>query len=229
MTSTILIIEDDTDTIKLVSLYLERDGHKVLSATNGIEGLRLAREAHPELVVLDLMLPGMNGMEICRILRDESDISILMMTARVEEEDRLAGLDMGADDYVTKPFSPRELAARVRAVLRRSSSDLLDKGPQELVRGEIKMGLRQHKVYVGSKEVRLTPTESRLLAMLMREPGRVFSRDQIIDRAFGYDFDGFDRTVDTHMSNLRRKLNTDPKNPRYIQTIYGVGYRFSGA
>ena len=229
MTSTILIIEDDTDTIKLVSLYLERDGHKVLSATDGIEGLRLAREAHPELVVLDLMLPGMNGMEICRILRDESDISILMMTARVEEEDRLAGLDMGADDYVTKPFSPRELAARVRAVLRRSSSDLLDKGPQELVRGEIKMGLRQHKVYVGSKEIRLTPTESRLLAMLMREPGRVFSRDQIIDRAFGYDFDGFDRTVDTHMSNLRRKLNTDPKNPRYIQTIYGVGYRFSGA
>ena len=227
MPSTVLIVEDDPNTIELVRLYLGRDGHKVLAASNGPEGLRLAREAHPDLVILDLMLPGLHGMDVCRILREESDVSIVMLTARVDEEDRLAGLDLGADDYVIKPFSPRELAARVRAVLRRTARDALETGPEELTCGNIKVNIRRRGVYAGTTQVSLTPTEFRLLMLLMRQPGRTFTREQIIDGVFGYDFDGFDRTVDAHISNLRRKLEADPDNPRYIQTIYGIGYKFS--
>ena len=226
MASTVLIVEDDPNTLEIVELYLRRDGHKVLMAQDGLEGLRLVREAHPDLVVLDLMLPGMDGMEVCRILREESGVPIVMLTARVEEEDRLAGLDMGADDYLTKPFGPRELAARVRAVLRRTARDALEGGPAELAQGDVKVDLRHHAVYISGAQVILTPTEFRLLSLLMREPGRTFTREQIIDRVFGYDSDGFDRTVDAHVSNLRRKLETDPDKPRYIHTIYGVGYRF---
>jgi DNA-binding response OmpR family regulator len=224
--STVLIVEDDPNTLEIVELYLRRDGHKVLMTPDGLEGLRLAREARPDLVVLDLMLPGLDGMEVCRILREESEVPIVMLTARVEEEDRLAGLDLGADDYLTKPFSPRELAARVRAVLRRTARDALERGPAELSQGDVKVDLRHHVVYIKGTQLLLTPTEFRLLALLMREPGRTFTREQIIDRVFGYDFDGFDRTVDTHVSNLRRKLEADPEKPRYIHTIYGVGYRF---
>ena len=226
MASTVLIVEDDPNTLEIVDLYLRRDGHKVLMTPDGLEGLRLAREAHPDLVVLDLMLPGMDGMEVCRILREESEVPIVMLTARVEEEDRLAGLDMGADDYLTKPFSPRELAARVRAVLRRTARDAMERGPAELAQDDIKVDLHHHAVYIKRAQVILTPTEFRLLVLLMREPGRIFTREQIIDRVFGYDFDGFDRTVDAHVSNLRRKLELDPDKPRYINTVYGVGYRF---
>ena len=226
MASTVLIVEDDPDTLEIVKLYLSRDGHKVLMSQDGLEGLRLAREAHPDLVVLDLMLPGLDGMEVCRALREESDVPIVMLTARVEEEDRLAGLDMGADDYLTKPFSPRELAARVRAVLRRTARDALEQGPQELTHGEVRVDLHHHAVYANGTQVTLTPTEFRLLVILIREPGRTFTREQIIDRAFGYDFDGFDRTVDAHISNLRRKLEAHTENHKYINTIYGVGYRF---
>ena len=226
MSSTVLIVEDDPDTVNLVQMYLRRDGHKVLSARDGLEGLRLAREARPDLVVLDLMLPKLDGMEVCRALREESSVPIVMLTARVEEEDRLAGLDLGADDYVTKPFSPRELAARVRAVLRRIARDALDAGPSLLEYGSIVVDTRRHAVRVGQKGVTLTPTEFRLLATMVREPGRTFTRDQIIDQVFGYDFDGFDRTVDAHVSSLRRKIESDPRNPGYIHTVYGVGYRF---
>ena len=229
MASTVLIVEDDPYTVDLVRLYLGRDGHKVLAAADGLEGLNLAREAHPDLVVLDLMLPGLDGMEVCRILREESEVPIVMLTARVEEEDRVAGLDLGADDYIIKPFSPRELAARVRAVLRRTDRDALERGPAELAYGDISVNLRRRTAYVKRAQVRLTPTEFRLLVSLMREPDRVFTRDQIIDRVFGYDFDGFDRTVDAHVSNLRRKLEADPDKPCYIHTIYGVGYRFGNA
>ena len=226
MPSTILIVEDDPNTVELVRLYLHRDGHKVLAATDGLEGLRLAREAKPDLVVLDLMLPGLDGMEICRTLRQESSVPIVMLTARVEEEDRLAGLDLGADDYVTKPFSPRELAARVRAVLRRAARDAVEQGPSELAYGDISVNVRWRTVHVGTTRLHLTPTEFRLLVMFMRGPDRTFSREQIIDQAFGYDFDGFDRTVDAHVSNLRRKLESNPDKPRYIHTLYGAGYRF---
>ena len=228
MGSTVLIIEDDPNTVDIVTLYLRRDNYKVLTASDGNEGLRLAREAGPDLIVLDLMLPGMDGTEICRALREDgSDVPINMLTARVEEEDRLTGLDMGADDYMTKPFSPRELAARVRAVLRRTTHDNLDVGPTELVHGDIRIDMRDRTVYVRGTQVHLTPIETRLLVLLMRSPGRTYSRDQIIDLVFGYDFDGFDRTVDAHISNLRSKLELDPNRPRYITTVYGVGYRFN--
>ena len=226
MPSTVLIIEDDPDTVELVRLYLARDGHKVVATADGREGLRLARSESPDMIVLDLMIPGLHGLEVCRILRQESEVPIVMLTARVEEEDRLAGLDLGADDYVTKPFSPRELAARVRAVLRRSARDELEKGPTQLTYADVTVDLNLRLAYLGGTQVRLTPTETRLLILLMRMPGRVFTRDQIIERVFGYDFDGFDRTVDAHVSNLRRKLEADPEKPRYIHTIYGIGYKF---
>ena len=229
MASTVLIVEDDPHTVEVVQLYLRRDGHQVISAADGLEGLRLAREAHPDLVVLDLMLPGMDGIEVCRLLREESEVPIVMLTARVEEEDRLAGLDMGADDYVTKPFSPRELAARIRAVLRRSARDVVDSGPVELAYGKIAVNRPRRTVHIGEKPVRLTPTEFRLLVLMMREPGRIFTRDQIIDRVFGYDFEGFDRTVDVHISSLRRKLEGARPEQRCIHTVYGVGYKFGDA
>ena len=227
MGSSVLIVEDDPTAVKLVSLYLNRDGHKVMAAYNGVDGLRLAREAKPDLVVLDLMLPKLDGMEICRVLREEeSNVPIVMLTARVEEEDRLQGLDLGADDYVTKPFSPKELAARVRAVLRRTSREAEKQGPDKMEHEDIAVDLRRRAVNVGPDRITLTPTEFRLLVMFMREPGRTFTREQIIDHVFGYDFDGFDRTVDAHVSNVRSKLGTDSTGSKYIQTVYGVGYKF---
>ncbi len=226
MDNTVLIVEDDPETVELVSLYLRRDGYHVLSASDGLEGLRLAREARPDLVILDLMLPGLDGMQVGRILREEADVPIIMLTARVDEKDRLAGLELGADDYVTKPFSPRELAARVKAVLRRSANDPFNQGPSNLVYNQLTVNLRNRSVQVGEQRVGVTPTEFRLLAMMVREPGRVFTRDQIIDRVFGYDFEGFDRTVDAHVSSLRRKLEPTMGDRRHIHTVYGVGYRF---
>ena len=175
------------------------------------------------------MLPGMNGMDICRSLRKESTVPVLMLTARVEEKDRLDGLELGADDYVIKPFSPRELAARVRAVLRRTAREAVERGPEEIRHGNITISLRQYAASVGGAAVSLTPTEFRILAMLVREPGRTFTREQIIDGALGYDFDGFDRTVDAHVANLRRKLGIERGAPEYIHTAYGVGYRFGDA
>ena len=227
MASTVLIVEDDPDTVNLVGLYLRRDGHKVLSARDGLSGLRLAREAKPDVIVLDLMLPRLDGMEICRTLREETSTPIIMLTARVEEDDRLAGLDLGADDYVTKPFSPKELAARVRAVLRRAARDESDAGGPGVVEYDgIAVDPRRHSARVGETPVDLTPTEFRLLATMMREPGRTFTREQLIDQVFGFDFDGFDRTVDVHVSSLRRKIERCGPKQRYVHTVYGVGYRF---
>ena len=229
MAGKVLIIEDDPDTVRLVSLYLARDGHKVLTASDGLEGLKLAREARPDLIVLDLMLPGMDGMEVCRTLREESMVPIVMLTARVEEKDRLDGLNLGADDYVSKPFSPRELAARVRAVMRRTAREALERGPEEISHGDITVNVKRHSVRVGDNVISLTPTEFRFVALFVREPGRTFTRDQVIDKVFGYDFDGFDRTVDAHVANLRRKLKVKRGGREYIQTVYGVGYRFGDA
>ena len=226
MASTVLIVEDDPDTAKLVSLYLQRDGHKVLCARDGVEGLRLAREARPDLVVLDLMLPKLNGIGVCRTLRQESTVPIVMVTARVEEEDRLKGLDLGADDYVTKPFSPRELAARIRAVLRRTAKVDLEPGPVEVAHSGVTVDLHRRTVYVDDRKAVLTPTEFGILVMLIKEPERTFSREQIIDRVLGFDFQGFDRTVDAHIANIRRKIRP-LAGPDHIQTVYGVGYRFS--
>ena len=226
MASTVLIVEDDPDTAKLVSLYLQRDGHKVLCARDGIEGLRLAREARPDLVVLDLMLPKLNGIGVCRTLRQESTVPIVIVTARVEEEDRLKGLDLGADDYVTKPFSPRELAARIRAVLRRTAKVDPEPGPAEVAHSGVTVDLHRRTVCVDDRKAVLTPTEFGILVMLIKEPERTFSREQIIDRVLGFDFQGFDRTVDAHIANIRRKIRP-LDGPDHIQTVYGVGYRFS--
>ncbi len=226
MPARILIVEDDPDTAQLVRLYLCRDGHEVLTAADGVKGLALAREESPDLIVLDLMLPGLDGIEICRELRGYSNVPIIMVTARVEEDDRLAGLELGADDYITKPFSPRELAARVKAVLRRTAMEANARSPAVLKLGGVSLDFPKRAARVEHRPVALTRTEFDILAVLMRSPGRVFSRDEIIDRVFGDDFEGFDRTIDTHVSNLRRKLQVRPDSPRYIKTAYGVGYRF---
>ena len=220
----VLVVDDDVKTVELVKLYLNRDGYKVLRAYDGVEALRLARESHPDLIVLDLMLPGIDGLEVCRTLRDESDVPIIMLTARTTDQDKLTGLGLGADDYVTKPFSPRELAARVRAVLRRLPGE---RGPAEVRRGELVLNFFKHEAFLAGKPLNLTSVEFKLLGVLAKEPGRVFSRAQLIDRALGYDFEGFDRTIDVHILNLRRKLEPDPSHPRYIKTVYGAGYKFS--
>jgi len=224
----ILVVDDDVKTVELVKLYLNRDGYQVFTAYDGLEALRLARESHPDLIVLDLMLPGLDGLEVCRTLRDESDVPIIMLTARTTDQDRLTGLDLGADDYVTKPFSPRELAARVRAVLRRLPGEALQRGPVQIKHGELTVNFLKREVSLGGRPLNLTPTEFKLLGVLIKEPGRVFNRGQLIEKALGYDFEGFDRTIDVHVLNLRRKLEPDPNHPRYIETVYGAGYKFLG-
>jgi len=224
----VLVVDDDVKTVELVKLYLNRDGYRVLTAYDGVEALRLARESHPELIVLDLMLPGVDGLEICRTLRAESDVPIIMLTARTTDEDKLVGLNLGADDYMTKPFSPRELAARVRAVLRRLPEEALRRGPEEIKHGELTVNFVKHEASLAGRSLNLTAVEFKLLGVLIKEPGRVFSRAQLIEKALGYDFDGFDRTIDVHILNLRRKLEPDPSHPRYIKTVYGAGYKLSG-
>ncbi len=224
----VLVVDDDVKTVELVKLYLNRDGYRVLTAYDGLDAIRLARESHPDLIVLDLMLPGLDGLQVFRALRAESDVPIIMLTAKTTEQDRLTGLELGADDYVTKPFSPRELAARVRAVLRRLPEEWIQRGPDQIKRGEILVDFVKHEAAIAGKPVNLTPLEFKLLGILVREPGRVFTRPQLIEKVFGYDFDGFDRTVDVHILNLRRKLEPDPRHPRYIKMVYGVGYKFVG-
>jgi len=222
----VLVVDDDVKTVELVKLYLNRDGYRVLTAYDGNEALKLARENQPDLIVLDLMLPGINGLEICRILREESDVPIIMLTALTTDDDRLTGLDLGADDYVTKPFSPRELAARVRAVLRRLPGE---RGPEKIEHGALTVNFLKHEASLEGKPLNLTPIEFKVLGALVKEPGRVFSRALIIEKALGHDFDGFDRTIDVHILKLRRKLEPDPRHPRYIKTVYGAGYKLMEA
>jgi len=223
----VLVVDDDAKTVELVKLYLKRDGYKVLTASDGIEALQLARESHPDLIVLDLMLPGLDGLEVCRTLREESDVPIIMLTARTTENDRLAGLELGADDYITKPFSPRELAARVRAVLRRIPEEMLMRGPEEIRYGELQVNFRKHQAALAGNVMVLTPIEFKLLGILTREPDRVFSRAQLIEMAVGYDFEGFDRTIDVHIHNVRRKLEAVLGHSVRIKTVYGTGYKLS--
>jgi len=223
----VLVVDDDVKTTELVKLYLRRDGYKVFTAYDGIQAVNLAREAHPDLVVLDLMLPGLDGFEVFRALRAKSDVPIIMLTAKTTEQDRLVGLDLGADDYVTKPFSPKELAARVRAVLRRLPDETFKRGPEEIGHGDLLVNFAKHEASIAGKPLNLTPVEFRLLGILIREPDRVFARAQLIEKVFGYDFDGFDRTIDVHIYNLRQKLEPDPRQPTYIKMVYGVGYKFA--
>ena len=220
----ILVVDDDKKLVDLVRLYLERDGYRVIPAYNGAEALRLAQQQHPSLIILDLMLPEVSGLDVCRQVRNESDVPIIMLTARSTEEDKLIGLEMGADDYLTKPFSPRELVARIRAVLRRARQPEDESGPDELVLGSLRISFRRHEVSLEGHPVDLTPTEFRLLAVLAREPGRAFTRLQLLDKALGSEFEGFERNVDVHIMNIRRKLKLGAGGP--LKTVYGVGYKF---
>jgi DNA-binding response OmpR family regulator len=218
----VLVVDDDVAIADLVKLYLVRDGFRVDVANNGTEALRMAREVHPDLIVLDLMLPGIDGLEMCSTLRAESDVPIIMLTAKTTREDKLTGLGLGADDYVTKPFDPSELTARVRAVLRRLPGE---RGPDEVKYGELTVSFLRHEASLEGKSLNLTEAEFKLLGILIKEPGRVFSREQLIEKAFGYAYEGFDNTIYVHIGNLRRKLEPNPDKPRYLQTVYGAGYK----
>ena len=226
MNRKILVVDDDRKTVDLIKLYLEKDGYQVLAAFDGQQALELARQKRPDLIVLDLMLPQVDGLDVCRILRAESGVPIIMLTARTTEEDKLLGLDLGADDYVTKPFSPREVLARVRAVLWRVGEGQAQ-GPPEVCVGDLVVDFIRHEVRMRGGPIYLTPKEFKLLETLAREPGRAFSRLELLDRVFSFDYEGLERTVDMHVMNLRKKIEPDPSRPTYIQTVYGVGYKFA--
>jgi two-component system alkaline phosphatase synthesis response regulator PhoP len=227
-THTILVADDEPGIVTIARDYLERAGFRVLTAGDGPTTLRLARGERPSLLVLDLMMPGMDGLDVTRVLRHDpatQSLPIIMLTARVDEADRLVGLEIGADDYITKPFSPRELVARVRAVLRRVEGT--HEPAAQIQAGDLQIDLRRRSVRRAGAPIDLTATEFDLLAILAREPGRPFTRAQLLDMAYDVSYAGFDRTVDAHIKNLRRKIEPDPRNPQYILTIYGVGYKFA--
>jgi DNA-binding response OmpR family regulator len=223
---TILVVDDEPKILKTVRAYLENAGFRVVTAGDGQIALTVYRHERPALVVLDLGLPGMDGLDVARTLRRDSNVPIIMLTARVDETDKLIGLELGGDDYVTKPFSPRELVARVRAVLRRTGGER-EQAIVPIVAGDVVIDMERRQVTVRGQPVELTPTEFDLLVVLARHPGRVFTRLELLDRVQGYAFEGYERTVDAHVKNLRQKIEPDPKQPRYLLTVYGVGYRFA--
>lgn len=223
----VLIVDDEPRIVDGVRRYFEQAGFDVLAAYDGPAGLALARDKGPDLVVLDLMLPGMDGLDVCRELRRESDVPIIMLTARVEEADKLIGLELGADDYVTKPFSPRELVARARAVLRRVEATPAAPSTKTYRFGHVVFDVAAQHCVVGGQIVPLTPTEFSLLHVLVQHPGQVLSRMQLLEAAHLGVYDGVERTIDVHIHNLRRKLEPDPSCPRYILTAFGAGYRFN--
>lgn len=223
----ILIVEDDVKTANLLGLYLKQAGYRAETANDGYTGLDLARRIQPDLVVLDLMLPNLDGLDICRLIRLESSVPIIILTAKSTEDDVLRGLELGADDYIAKPFSPREVVARVKTVLRRVQENASGSASQkELQFGDLIINLTRHEVAIEGDVVHLTPKEFKLLETLAKEPGRAFSRLELVERAFGYDYEGLERTVDAHVMNLRKKIEHDHTNPNYVETVYGVGYRF---
>jgi len=225
MNELILVVDDEPKITKLARDYLEQGGFQVQIAADGTTALAIARHERPDLVVLDLNLPGTDGLDVCRALRRESEVPIIMLTARIDEVDRLIGLELGADDYITKPFSPRELVARVRAVLRRSSGNIQQSG---LIRaGDLEIDSDGYRVMLSGETLDLTRSEFGLLAILAQHPGQTFSREQLLDRLHGVSFEGFARSIDAHIKNLRRKVEDDPSEPRYILTVYGIGYKFT--
>lgn len=226
MSARILIAEDDPKQARLVQLYLEREGHSTLVVGDGRSALEQCRARRPDLVVLDIMMPKVDGLDVCRVLRTESAVPILLLTARTTEDDVLLGLDVGADDYITKPYSPRELVARVRALLRRAG--VVAAGNRRVLTvGDLAVDPGRFEVRVAGRPVSLTAKEFGILEVLAAEPGRVFTRSEIIDKAFGFDHYVLERTVDAHVMNLRRKIELDPAHPRYVQTVYGRGYRMA--
>ena len=225
MSKTILVVDDEERLTSLVKAYLMQEGFRVATARNGREALFIARQEKPDLIVLDLMMPEMDGYEFMRLHRKERETPIILLTARVEDSDKVLGLELGADDYVTKPFSPRELTARVRAVLRRAGQAAPE--PDLLRAADVTLDRAGHTVRVGERMADLTPSEFDLLATLMSAPGRAFSRLELLDRLQGTTYEGYERTIDVHVKNLRAKIEPDPSKPRYVETVYGVGYRFA--
>jgi two-component system alkaline phosphatase synthesis response regulator PhoP len=223
--TTILIVDDEPKIVTLARDYLERAGFTVASASDGTAAVASFRAVKPDLIVLDLGLPGRDGLDVTRLIRKESNVPIIILTARGEESDRLVGLELGADDYIVKPFSPKELVARVRAVLRRSEAAA---APADVLRtGDLTLDVPRMRLTVGERSVELTATEFQLLAALARQPGRIFTRAQLLDAVHGVAFESYERAIDTHIKNLRRKIEPDPRRPRYLLTVYGVGYKLS--
>ncbi|HMD90919.1 MAG TPA: response regulator transcription factor [Anaerolineaceae bacterium] len=225
MNELILVVDDEILIVKLARDYLEKAGFRVLAAADGATALAMARREHPDLVVLDLMLPAMDGLDVTRSLRRESDVPIIMLTARVEETDRLIGLELGADDYISKPFSPRELVARVRTVLRRSRGSIQQSGLLRL--GDLEINQEARTVTRSGISVELSRIEFNLLEILAQRPGQTFTRAQLLDRLHGIAFEGYDRSIDAHIKNLRRKLEPNPTEPHYVLTVFGVGYKMN--
>jgi DNA-binding response OmpR family regulator len=225
MNETILVVDDEQRILKLARDYLESGGYQVKTASDGQTALAIAHREKPDLIILDLMLPEMDGWDVCRMLRRESDVPIIMLTARVEESDQIVGLELGADDYITKPFSPRLLVARVRAVLRRVHGDIYK--PGFITTGDLEIDTNGHRVTLAGEQIQLTRIEFNLLSTLSQHPGQTFSRAQLLDRLHGNFVEGYDRSIDAHIKNLRRKIESNPSDPHYIRTVYGVGYKFT--
>jgi DNA-binding response OmpR family regulator len=225
MPQTILVVDDELEIVKVVRAYLEQNGFRVLTSSDGQQALAIFRHDRPDLVILDLNLPSLDGLDVCRSIRRESNAPIIMLTARIEETDRLIGLEIGADDYIVKPFSPREVVARVRAVLRRSIA--APEQPASLSIGDLKIDLDKHEVYLQTRLIDLTPSEFNILHAMAAQPGHAFSRMALLDAAQGEAYEGYERTIDVHIKNLRQKLGEDPRNPSFILTVYGIGYKFS--
>ena len=225
MSRTILVVDDEPRIVELARDYLEHAGFRVITASEGRAALDVVRHDRPDLVVLDLGLPGLDGLDVTRELRRDGSIPIVMVTARDDELDKLLGLELGADDYLTKPFSPRELVARVKAVLRRTDQPT---EPSDVMRvGELQLDVPRMRTELAGRSIDLTPTEFTLLATLARQPGRIFTRSQLLDALHGVAFESYERAIDSHIKNLRRKLEPDPRQPRYVLTVYGVGYRLA--
>ena len=224
--NSVLIVDDDVKLVKLLQTYFEKDGFITYSANDGLDALNIVRERKPDIMVLDLMLPGMDGWDVCRKIRRDNEIPIIMLTARDDESDRLVGLEIGADDYVTKPFSPKEVVARAKVVLRRIHKEVVRPAPIKM--GSLTIDLERHLVMREKDAVELTPTEFKILELLAANAEKVFSRLQIVEQTQGVAFDGYERTIDAHIKNIRRKLELNPKEPEYIKTVYGIGYKLSG-
>lgn len=222
-TNKILVVDDEKRIVEIVKAYLEREGDKVISAYDGKSAIELARKEHPDLIVLDLMLPEVSGWDVCRTLRKESDIPIIMLTARDDTTDKIVGLELGADDYVTKPFDPKELVSRVRAVLRRYERRAVSLHPIAI--GDLSIDVERRTVRRGETIIELTSTEFGLLRVLAESPGRVYTRMQLLDMIQGEAYEGYERTIDSHIKNLRKKIEPDPDQPKYIITVYGAGYK----
>lgn len=224
----ILVVDDEVKIVELVEAFLELDGYNIYKAYDGVEALDIFERNDIHLVILDLMLPKISGEDVCKRIRAKSDVPIIMLTAKVEEENKIEGLDIGADDYVTKPFSMKELASRVSAIMRRSYKDEKPQaGKFVFNQGDLEVNMRETKVLKKGEEIKFTPNEFKILKILISNRGKILSRDILVEKSFGIDFNGIDRTIDVHIMNIRRKIENNVKEPKYIETVYGMGYRFN--